>query len=91
MIKTGIVLTAIGVVLILATLIFSEGYDPSRTFLGNIQYMEIVLREGEYIRYYNLYIGRSTIPTKYPFLLSIIVAMIGIVMIILSRISKKSD
>jgi hypothetical protein len=88
--KNAIVITVTGVVLILATLILSSGHHSGRTFLGNIQAMEIVLAEGKYVPEFSLgnfytpahYEGRVTIPTKYPLVISLVVTAIGLVMML---------
>lgn len=91
--KRAIIVIAVGLVLILTTLVFSSGHVPQRTFLGNLQEMKIVIAEGEYVGqlFSGHYEGRIAIPTKYPFILSVIVASIGIVMLVTEITSRKKD
>jgi hypothetical protein len=94
--KRAIIVISVGLVLILTTLVFSSGHDSRRTFLGNLQRMEIVIAEGEYVTepgklFSGHYEGRTTIPTKYPFILSVIVASTGIVMLVTEITSRKKD
>jgi hypothetical protein len=90
--KRAITITAVGIVLILASLIFSSGHHPQLTFLGNLQQMEIVLVEGKYVTsprsFIGHYQGRVGIPTKYPFIISVIITVAGLVMII-NRVTSR--
>ena len=105
--KSGIILSAVGIVLLLATLILSEGYDVKRPFLGNIQNMQIVIKEGVATYYpevktgfvdrsnpfadhdaYTSYEGRVEVGTRYPFLLSLVVTIAGIVVVLISITSR---
>ena len=89
--KKGIILTATGIILMLATLILSSGNVPKRTFLGNIQAMELILVKGDYVEYFGLYEGRVAIPTRYPFILSLVVAIVGIAKILIDVTWKEEN
>jgi uncharacterized membrane protein len=47
--KIGIVLILVGICLPVISLGFASGYYPTRGLIGNIQSMEIILREESYI------------------------------------------
>jgi RNA polymerase subunit RPABC4/transcription elongation factor Spt4 len=92
--KNGVILTAIGLVLILTCFLFSDGGNSKRSFLQNIGDMSIEIAEGEYIDTGDFSTSYSEddleIPIKYPLFLAIIVTATGIVMIVLSKTEKKS-
>lgn len=93
--KNAIIVVAIGFVLIFTTLVFSTESRPQRSFLGNLQQMDFVIVEGEYVtepgRILGQWEGRTTIPTKYPFMLSVIITVTGIVMLIISIVQRRKD
>jgi len=92
--KNGVIVTAIGVVLILFCFIFSSGSNSKLSFIQNISRMNIEITEGEYIDTGDVstsYIEDGLeIPFKYPLFLAIIVTATGVVMIVLSKTEKKS-
>ena len=106
----GIVLTAVGIISIAATLVLSSGSKPHNTFLGNFRDMEIVIDKGHYDMNLNpdgskkhintslprfvpqsfsdtpgYCMSRIAIPTKYPFLLSVLLTCAGLVMLVTHR------
>jgi hypothetical protein len=93
--KKPVIIISIGLVLMISTLVFSSGHSSKRTFLGNLQQMEIVLVEGEYVTgpgaWFGHYEGGTRIPTKYPFIVSVIVTVTGVAMLITEIATRKKD
>lgn len=90
-VKKSVTIIAVGLILTLATLVFSHGHSAKSTFIGNLQRMEIIITEGEFVKetdhMHGHYIGRMSIPTKYPFCYP----LLGIFIVFLSPLGHRLD
>jgi Flp pilus assembly protein TadD len=85
-----IILIATAITLIPLALLFSSSYKPRLGLIGNLQEMEIMLREGEWVA--NSYVplggymvGQVTIPTRYVLVLLLVITAAGFVNMLVGR------